>query len=205
MPTRTRSLREDQKQFTRRKLIESAKELFESRGYAQTSAEDIAAEAGASRATFYLHFQSKADLLSIVFEAEHVAPVLQLIGKFGTLDSLTERDVRAWIGEYADLYNETRSVMRAWMQGESREGTLRPVYDRVLDAVLDTLGDRIVAVAGGRGSKAMKRSEARVRALLMFSELERFCYYQFIRQMDIPRERGLDLVASSWHGLITAA
>lgn len=205
MPARTRSLREDQKAFTRSKLIEAAKQLFETRGYAQTSAEDIAAEAGASRATFYLHFGNKAELLSLLFEEEHVTPVMQLISRFGTMDGLSEKEIRAWIGAYANLYSETRSVMRAWMQGESREGTLRPVYDRVLDALLDTLGDRIAAAAVGSGGKPIKRSDARVRALLMFSQLERFCYYQFIRQMDIPRERGLDLVANSWYCLITAS
>ena len=60
------SLRDEQKRLTRRLLIEGALAAFERKGYAATTIEDIVAEAKASRATFYLHFKSKADVVLVV-------------------------------------------------------------------------------------------------------------------------------------------
>ena len=57
------SLRDQQKQLTRQRLLEAALEVFSSKGYANTTVDDVVASAGASRATFYLHFASKIDLL----------------------------------------------------------------------------------------------------------------------------------------------
>src|ERR1044072_9762630 len=60
------TLRDEQKRPTRRLLIEGALTAFERKGYAATTIEDIVAEANASRATFYLHFKSKADVVLVV-------------------------------------------------------------------------------------------------------------------------------------------
>ncbi|HEY9263126.1 MAG TPA: helix-turn-helix domain-containing protein, partial [Mycobacterium sp.] len=51
------SLREVQKQVTRERLIEAAAEEFRNRGFNETTAENIATAAGASRATFYVYFR----------------------------------------------------------------------------------------------------------------------------------------------------
>ncbi len=48
---------------TRRRLLGFALELFADRGYHATTAVEIAAAAGVSRATFFLHFPTKAALL----------------------------------------------------------------------------------------------------------------------------------------------
>ncbi len=47
----------------RRALFDAAMELFREKGYAETSAEEIAARAGFSRATFFNHFGSKSAVL----------------------------------------------------------------------------------------------------------------------------------------------
>src|SRR2546427_7508200 len=54
--------REAQKQLTRSRLVDAAVEAFRLRGYAATTVEDIAAAAGVTRATFYLHFEGKLDI-----------------------------------------------------------------------------------------------------------------------------------------------
>jgi hypothetical protein len=48
-------LRAAQKRMTRELLLAQALELFESKGYAATTVDDIAAAAGTTRQTFYLH------------------------------------------------------------------------------------------------------------------------------------------------------
>lgn len=56
-------LREAQKQMTRQLLLDKGLEPFGTKGYAATTIDDIAVAAGSTRATFHLHFPSKADLV----------------------------------------------------------------------------------------------------------------------------------------------
>ena len=57
------SLRERKRARTRQALIDAATELFERRGYKQTTIADIAAAADVSARTFFGYFASKEDLL----------------------------------------------------------------------------------------------------------------------------------------------
>ena len=57
------SLREAQKQLTRDMIIDRALELFTEKGYAATTIDEIAVAAGTTRATFYAHYPSRADLM----------------------------------------------------------------------------------------------------------------------------------------------
>ena len=50
------------------RILESAKELFISKGYAGTSVRDIAAAAGANVAHVKYYFDSKANLFEIIFD-----------------------------------------------------------------------------------------------------------------------------------------
>jgi AcrR family transcriptional regulator len=91
------SLREAQKQLTRSRLLDAAAELFATRGYAATTIEEIATSAGATRATFYLHFPSKSDVVHGFYEA------------LVTYDS-----------DYADLLeiarDPTQDALREWLE-----------------------------------------------------------------------------------------
>lgn len=50
-------------QRTRRRLIDSATELFREKGYATTTVSDIARRAGVSLATFYVYFAERTDVV----------------------------------------------------------------------------------------------------------------------------------------------
>jgi AcrR family transcriptional regulator len=58
-----KSLRERHKDATRAELRSSALDLFENRGFAGTSVDDIARAAGVSRSTFFRYFPSKEAVL----------------------------------------------------------------------------------------------------------------------------------------------
>src|SRR3546814_18905480 len=53
------SLRQEQRDLTRRRIMEAAQACFYERGVAHTSVEQIARHAGVGRATIYLHFPTK--------------------------------------------------------------------------------------------------------------------------------------------------
>ncbi|MFC3040377.1 TetR/AcrR family transcriptional regulator [Virgibacillus xinjiangensis] len=55
----------------RRKLIEAGMKLVAAKGYHSTSIQEIAEEAGVSKGTFYIYFQSKEDFITTAFGYFH--------------------------------------------------------------------------------------------------------------------------------------
>lgn len=63
---RRRERATEERQATRRRVVEAARELFLARGYVATTMADIAREAGVALQSVYTAGQSKADLLHLV-------------------------------------------------------------------------------------------------------------------------------------------
>ena len=61
--------RREQAAATRRAILEAAQTLFERDGYAATSMPSIAAEAGVALKTVYVAFETKANLLTALWNA----------------------------------------------------------------------------------------------------------------------------------------
>ena len=60
------TLKERQYQVREETIVEAMHRLLVQKGYAATSMDDVAAEVGISKATLYLHFKSKKELVSRV-------------------------------------------------------------------------------------------------------------------------------------------
>jgi AcrR family transcriptional regulator len=61
-----------------RLILEAATSVFERKGYALTTTDDIAAEAGVARSVMFRHFTSKAEL----FRAAELQPFIDLVTTF---------------------------------------------------------------------------------------------------------------------------
>ena len=58
----------------REKIIDTSWELFKTKGFGETTINDIISEAGISKGTFYYYFRSKDDMLdtlSVLFDREY--------------------------------------------------------------------------------------------------------------------------------------
>jgi AcrR family transcriptional regulator len=55
--------REQKREATRQEILAAAKELFQKKGYEETSIDDIVLSADLAKGTFYYHFDSKEELL----------------------------------------------------------------------------------------------------------------------------------------------
>ena len=104
------------RQETRELLVQAAIRTFSSKAYINSSVTDITVEAGASRATFYLHFGAKSDLLEELISragTEFTQPYENLIPILRTHDW---DGFRPWILE----------AMRRWARIED---FMRPVFE----------------------------------------------------------------------------
>lgn len=66
-------LRDKQKAEVKSVLVQAGEELFRTKGFSDTTIEEITGKAGVARGTFYNYFQTKEDLaLELVYETEEL-------------------------------------------------------------------------------------------------------------------------------------
>lgn len=115
---RSRTLRQEHTEHTRRALIEAATELFAERGYADTSIDDVAGGARVTRGALYHHFSSKLDVFHAVraaVDSDVVDRVRAAAGPTGT----AEQRLRRVLGAYFDASRD--GAYRAIVLGEAHQ------------------------------------------------------------------------------------
>src|SRR5262245_4127398 len=91
------TLRAAHKALTRERIREAAKHLFHSSSVAAVTIDQIAAAAGVSRPTFYVHFKDKDEVIREIVEVyseSSLAMNLRLPGP-----RPTAKQIRAWLDE----------------------------------------------------------------------------------------------------------
>lgn len=86
--------RQLQKQQTRNKIIEKARELFTQQGFLNTTTSQIATASGIAHGTLFLHFPTRDDLILEIMDRvlETVQDALQpIIAQSGSLEELLQR------------------------------------------------------------------------------------------------------------------
>ena len=195
-PARPPSLREGQKLFTRRLFIEAARRLFSERGYGTTTVDDIVKAAGASRATFYLHFASKAEVMAAIFQSLMPATAEY----WRNLDrSLGSREaLRGWLGEAIGWWEEHREILPAFHEAFAVDRELAARQYTSLRKLIDELAGYFATARGAR-----KRAEARLRVELLISQLDDFCMKWIVQKtLQADREMVLDVLTEVWGGTL---
>jgi AcrR family transcriptional regulator len=184
--------------MTRRLLLEKALELFEEKGYVATTIDDIAAAAGTTRTTFYMHFPSKAQLmqelvavLDEMFTSADDPPLRQVVS------SGDRRLVRAFIETKADQWPAARSYVIAANQAAAVESDIAAIREQWYEATIAEMQHGLDDA--GRFEPATRR----IRCSLAFGQLE----YLSVRWMQrgwsvVDRETALGVLADSWCHLL---
>lgn len=133
--------RESNRLRVRQDLGFAAVRLFDARGYDETTVDDIVAEAGVSRRTFFRHFPSKADVLFYDHQErleameEALAEVPAERSALTALSDLTEMVLPTFL-EPADFFMARHRVLRANEALRRREQALGLAYTRALSRFL---------------------------------------------------------------------
>jgi AcrR family transcriptional regulator len=115
------SLRQEHRNTTRRRIIHAARQVFTKKGYTKATIEDIIAAAGVSRATLYLHFDSKFELMHataarMAAESDEAATGLAVVLVEGD-----RADLRAWIESALAYFIRHRPMALAAREAELSE------------------------------------------------------------------------------------
>jgi AcrR family transcriptional regulator len=193
------TLREQQRAFTRRKLMEAGQQEFAANGYLDTRVEDIARVAGASRATFYLHFKSKSDLMIAL--AEEWLPFA--VGTYHDLDEMLEdrgpqlrQRLRAWLAQWLDVWTSGSEANHAMLQATMLDSEVEQHYLRVSEALVDSLKRYHERVPDA------ERDAARDRVLILEMMTQRVFALASQAALPVPRERLLDILTEMWSDVL---
>jgi AcrR family transcriptional regulator len=117
----TRISRSESQAQTRRRLVETARALFLTDGYAATSLERVAEEAGFSKGAVYSNFAGKDELCLAVLDAIQAEVAEAVVGAFEGATSLDEalRALDVWAD--ARLGDPDWSALEAELAARSRQ------------------------------------------------------------------------------------
>jgi AcrR family transcriptional regulator len=105
------------------RLLDAAALLFADLGYHGTGVDDVVAEAGFARGTFYKYFDEKLDLL-LQLTRQCAVDMQVLADEFVLIDPASEAgpaQLRAWLVRYLPFQTRYLGIMRAWLEGTSRD------------------------------------------------------------------------------------
>jgi AcrR family transcriptional regulator len=175
------TLRQEHRDATRRRIIAAARKVFVKKGYAKATIEEITAAAGVSRATLYLHFDSKFALLAAATEKMRTETTAAAVQLTGVLISGDRAALRQWVGWALDWYVRTRPIALAAQEAELSED--KP--SELLLTYLDQLEPWVETWP------AERRTEARMRFELCRVQMHHYMWgksHALFSSQDLPVE-----------------
>ncbi|WP_243177577.1 TetR/AcrR family transcriptional regulator [Arthrobacter humicola] len=187
------SIRDAQKQMTRRLFLDKGLELFEEKGFAATTVDDISAAVGTTRATFYSHFPSKAQLMrSLVERSNAMLTEADVPPLHSVVESGDRELIRVWLARKFDQWADIRPYVVAAHQAAASEPDIQAALDQWFDTAIDDMQ------AGLDSAGRFDPASRRVRCALAFGELEFFSRRWMRLGWTVDRDTSLDLMVENW-------
>lgn len=197
------NLRVLQKNQTRRRLLDTALDLFHSQGYSATTVDDIAAAAGTTRVTFYAHFPSRRaimatliDELNVILERDELpngstATALVDVVRAGTAESIS-----TWLREQSARW----PVIRPYIVSAHVAAAVEPEINDMVDGWAE---DVISDIAKGLDlADRFDPATRHFRGVLAFEMLDRANANWIRHQWNIETDPALDVLAEAWVKLL---
>jgi AcrR family transcriptional regulator len=171
------------------RLREAGLTIFRAQGYYRARIEDISEKAGVSRATFYVYFSNKEDLLKALLtdfmvDAKQVADSLEPL----SLDQAGITALRGWLDRFYHLYSKNFELFEAQAQANAYAQT--DEIGQIGVASLELLTQpwtRRISEATGKTAP-----DANIVALALIAMIERSCYFLFKGMLGIAKPDLLD-------------
>jgi AcrR family transcriptional regulator len=184
---------------TRRRLMAAAEERFLSAGFLSTTVDDITAAAGVSRATFYLHFPNKTEILRDLA----VSSLPELKELYGRLDLVlagggAREDLRHWVADAFRYLEDHERQIAVFAEAVVADNELASQHlMTVLDEVLEAMPRSLAVWPRAR------HEEARLRLAFLIMQLERIALHLLLSKgYTADRNLVIDLVCEQLVGLL---
>jgi AcrR family transcriptional regulator len=193
----TTNLRTAQKRMTYERFLTSGLELFGESGYVATTVDDIARAAGATRATFYLHFASKAELMrALLQQADDILTSADDPPLPDVIESGSRELIRTWIDRKMQQWDQIKPYLLASYQA-AHEPAVVEQTEAWFEAATEQMHQGL-----DRADRFSPESR-RVRCVLAFGELEFLSRRYFAVGWRVDPQVALEQITDSWCHLLT--
>lgn len=180
---------------TRRKILESALDVFAQHGFHETRVALITEAAGCSRPAFYQYFSSKEEVFwhlagQLAREMDHLADNLEEIAS----DETGLEPLRTWIDGMVDL-QEAYAPVFASFQAAAREASPAARSSR---SVNQRIGDNLIRSVGGEHPELEVQALAGATATMLL----RTIHYWRLGLGQLPRKRFVAGLTQTAHRLL---
>lgn len=198
------NLRLAQKEQTRQRLLDTALDLFEAKGYAATTIDDIAAAAGTTRVTFYAYFPSRRaimvaliDNLNVILErhesAEHRSTASALVE--AVRDGGAEV-IGTWLRAQAARWPAIGPYISAATVAAAIEPEIRDLVDSWSEEVVDDI--KLGLDLADRFSPESRH----FRGVLAFEMLDRSNVHWIRHKWDVDTDPAFEVLIEAWVKLL---
>lgn len=193
-----RSKRDEQRDTTRQALKAAARKLFLDGEYFNINVNSIAVAAGVTRATFYLHFATKQEILWELLR-EEIQRQRGMYLRLAALEAPSARTVRAWLTHFARATQRSRRMISFSQIAVGLHPELITIFSNARNEFLDILSAAYPALrrSSARGARANPK---RIEGHLLIMQIDDVCLNLALDVWPLDREASLDFIA----GRVTA-
>jgi len=192
------SIREEQKRVTYERLLNAAKELFETADADEVTIDQIAKRAGTNRTTFYLHFEDKAHIAFKIrtrymqLDINHMSRFL--VNKKG----VTRDDIGRWIKTRASTFRRLKNVIELGSESLHRKPELMQEFLLQTNEILTTAFKDLL-----EQFDSAEREYLQAELFLGSVLLNRYLYITVVQGLEFPPAKIPEVLVDFWFKLLT--
>jgi AcrR family transcriptional regulator len=201
-PNRLRGTLAEQKQKSRARLIAAGRRLGVEGRFIPASVDDIARQAGLSRAAFYLHFKNKEELLQAVL-TEQMEVYAQDFRTVSPRKIATRAGILDWFNQIISRFAATGELIGLyWSSAPMSEVNREFHHSRC--ASIEILGHRLPALRLFKQDGSIDPAR-QMEILLFVYQLEQLTYMIAFGRSHIDSKLALDRLAQHFVSLLNTA
>jgi AcrR family transcriptional regulator len=179
---------------TRKRLLDAATVVLADKGYHATRVDDIVRRARTSHGTFYLYFANKEDLFRAL-AVQCAEEMTALAAELGPVTSGPEGldELRTWLGRFLSTYRRYGPVIRAWMEDQAIDRSLRRLGRRAFADISGSLVRRLAETS------PPQLTDPELAAAALLAMIERFLYFVTSRELELDEEVMLTTLSTMIH------
>jgi AcrR family transcriptional regulator len=194
------TVRDELRELTHQRLLAAAEAVFGRDGYLRATVGNISREANVNRATFYLHFSDKADVLLAVLQTNLADTPEYWHDVDAALVDGGRDALRAALSRTLDWYEQHRGLLRYVREALATDPHLAQQTEGTFARFADEMSRYLAIVP------ADERDRAHLRLELLIIQLDQVALRLIVqRRQSFERERMLDELTDIWLLVLPAA
>ena len=180
-------MRDRHRIMTRDHIMATALEAFAEQGYVAVTVDHIARRAGIGRATFYLHFDSKAAVLRELRNTRMTVWTEQDAPHGGTSG---RPSVRAFFEKVVDFYTSAPELYMALHQARAADPEFAAAHRATMEANVSEWFNADAMPGAGE-------AQLRLAIAMMYTMVDSFMYLWIVDGWPLDREAAIDAMTDS--------